>query len=147
MRRGRISSASRKTKQEGGATPEREREAIDTILKADRRYRRESYRFVMAALQHTVENLGERRHVTGHELLKGIRELGRERFGMMAPTVFKAWGVNDTEDFGRVVFNLVESGVLSRRDEDSLEDFRDGFDFATSFEPEYDLTPPSGGES
>jgi uncharacterized repeat protein (TIGR04138 family) len=112
---------------------------IDAILAGDKRFGREAYRFVMAALEHTVQRMGERRHVTGQELLAGIRELGRERFGMMAPAVFNAWGIRETEDFGLVVFNLVEAGVLSKRDEDSVEDFRDGFDFATAFEPEYDL--------
>ncbi len=112
---------------------------IDAILTGDRRYSREAYRFVMAALEHTVREAGERRHVSGQELLEGIRDLGRDRFGMMAPAVFNAWGISETEDFGRVVFNLVEAGVLSKRDEDSVDDFRDGFDFATAFEPEYDL--------
>ena len=122
-------------------------DAIDNILREDHRYAREVYRFMMAALEHTVQKSGERRHVTGQELLKGVREMGRDRFGMMAPTVFNAWGIQKTEDFGRVVFNLVEGGVLSKRDEDTVEDFRDGFDFATAFEPEYDLegTPDSTG--
>ncbi len=120
-------------------------DAIDNILREDHRYAREVYRFMMAALEQTVQKSGERRHVTGQELLKGVRELGRDRFGMMAPTVFNAWGIQKTEDFGRVVFNLVEGGVLSKRDEDSVEDFRDGFDFATAFEPEYDLEGTESG--
>jgi len=126
------------------AVPEPEGDAVGKIVARDRRFGREAYSFVMAALQRTVERLGERRHVTGQELLAGVRELGRERFGMMAPAVFRAWGIRQTEDFGLVVFNLVEAKVLSRRPEDSLEDFREGFDFATAFEPEYDLEPPAG---
>ena len=121
-----------------------EGDAVGAILARDSRYGREAYSFVMAALQHTVEKLEERRHVTGQELLSGIRELGRERFGMMAPAVFRAWGIRKTDDFGRVVFNLVEAKVLSKREEDSVEDFRDGFDFGSAFEPEYDLEPPAG---
>jgi uncharacterized repeat protein (TIGR04138 family) len=117
---------------------------VETILAQDRRFSREAYSFVMAALQHTVEHLGERRHVTGQELLGGIRDLARERFGMMAPAVFGAWGIRKTEDFGRIVFNLVEARVLSKRPEDTIEDFREGFDFSTAFEPEYDLEPPAG---
>jgi uncharacterized repeat protein (TIGR04138 family) len=129
---------------ENPAVPENEGGAVEAILARDRRYSREAYSFVMAALQHTVENLGERRHVTGQELLAGIRSLARERFGMMAPAVFNAWGAHKSEDFGWIVFNLVEAKVLSKRPEDSIEDFREGFDFATDFEPEYDLEPPPG---
>ncbi|HOX07709.1 MAG TPA: hypothetical protein PK280_15020 [Planctomycetota bacterium] len=124
--------------------PESEGGAVETILARDSRYSREAYSFLMASLQHTVEKLGERRHVSGQELLGGVRDLARERFGMMAPAVFRAWGIRRTEDFGRMVFNLVEAKVLSKRPEDSIEDFREGFDFGTAFEPEYDLEPPSG---
>ena len=124
--------------------PEQEGDAVGAILARDSRYSREAYSFVMGALQHTVEKLGERRHVTGQELLAGIRAVARERFGLMAPAVFRAWGIRQTEDFGRVVFNLVEAKVLSKREEDSVEDFRDGFDFGSAFEPEYDLEPPAG---
>ena len=127
--------------------PGSERDAVEEILEQDPRFKREAYHFVMAGLQHTVEHLGERRHVSGQELLEGIRILGRDRFGMMAPTVFRAWGITETQDFGKIVFNLVEAKVLSRRPEDSLEDFRDGFDFATAFEPEYDLEPPTSERS
>lgn len=119
-------------------------EVIDAILAKDQRFHREAYAFVMAALEHTIQRLGERRHVSGPELLDGVRDLARDRFGMMAMAVFNAWGIRRTEDFGRVVFNLVEAGVLSKRDEDSVEDFRDGFDFATAFEPEYDLGQAQG---
>ena len=66
-------------------------DAIEAILSGDKRFGREAYRFVMASLEHTVQKMGERRHVTGQELLEGIRDLGRERFGMMAPAVFNAW--------------------------------------------------------
>ena len=122
-----------------------ETDAVGRILARDPRYSREAYAFVMAALQHTVEKLGERRHVSGQELLAGIRDLAGERFGMMAPAVFNAWGLRRSDDFGRVVFNLVEAKVLSKRPEDSVEDFHDGFDFATAFEPTYDLESPTGG--
>jgi len=125
----------------------KDNDAVESILAGDARYGREAYRFVMAALEHTVQRLGERRHVDGQELLNGIRDVGRERFGMMAPAVFNAWGIRETEDFGRVVFNLVEAGVLSKRDEDSVEDFRNGFDFATAFEPEYDLESTDSGSA
>jgi uncharacterized repeat protein (TIGR04138 family) len=127
--------------------PGSDRDAVEEVLEKDARYKREAYHFVMAGLQYTVEHLGARRHVSGQELLKGIRNLACERFGMMAPTVFRAWGITETRDFGQIVFNLVEAKVLSRRPEDSLDDFRDGFDFATAFEPEYDLEPPANDRS
>jgi uncharacterized repeat protein (TIGR04138 family) len=51
--------------------------------------------------------------------------------------VFNFWGVQTTEDFGHIVFNLVEKGLLSKTPEDSLEDFRDVYDFKKVFEEDY----------
>ena len=36
-------------------------------------------------------------------------------------------------DFGEIVFNLVEHGILGRTENDSLEDFENGYEFATAF--------------
>ena len=113
-------------------------EAVDAICEADRRYGREAYFFVMAALGATVRTLPperlqdhERRHLSGPELLRGVVILARQEFGSLAPTVFREWGVLSGEDVGRIVFQLVESGQLSARPEDTLEDFREGPDLLT----------------
>jgi uncharacterized repeat protein (TIGR04138 family) len=76
---------------------------------------------------------GEERHVGGRELLEGIKELAADEFGPMAPEVFRQWGIKDTGDFGEMVFNLIEGGLLSRRAQDSRLDFVDGFDFESTF--------------
>jgi uncharacterized repeat protein (TIGR04138 family) len=100
-------------------------------------YRPEAYIFVLEALQKVMDDAGERRHVSGGDLLDGIKQLGRERYGLMATDVFAAWGVNATLDFGRIVFHLVEEKLLSKRDEDSLGDFIDRYDFHQVFELDY----------
>ena len=106
-------------------------DAVDRIRETEPRYRREAYGFVVAALGVTVQALPPERladaalrHLTGGELLEGLVRLAREEFGVMAPTVFREWGVLDGEDVGRIVFRLVECGQLSARPEDTLEDFR-----------------------
>jgi uncharacterized repeat protein (TIGR04138 family) len=43
--------------------------------------------------------------------------------------VLNDWGVKACEDFGEIVFNMVESGMLLQTDKDSREDFRGGYDF------------------
>lgn len=102
---------------------------------ADRRgvFRPDAYFFVLEALENAMANMEERGHITGEDLLDWIRELGRERYGVMAGDVFNAWGVHATIDFGRIVFHLVEAGLLRKRDEDSLSDFVDKFDFQDAF--------------
>lgn len=110
-------------------------DAVDAIRERDPRYRREAYGFVVAALGLTVQQLPperladpERRHLSGGELVDGIVALARREFGLMAPAVFAEWGVRSSEDFGAIVFQLVASGELSARPEDTLDDFRGGGD-------------------
>jgi uncharacterized repeat protein (TIGR04138 family) len=96
-------------------------------------FRADAYFFVLEALENAMEAMEKRGHITGEDLLDWIRELGRERYGVMAGDVFNAWGVHATIDFGRIVFHLVEAGLLRKRDEDSLSDFVDKFDFQDAF--------------
>jgi uncharacterized repeat protein (TIGR04138 family) len=105
----------------------------ELVLKKDPRYTLEAYRFVYEALDHTIQKIGERRHVTGRELLEGIRELAHRRFGPLAKTVFGCWNIRSTSDFGAIVFNLVEAGLMSKTEEDSRDDFQNGFDFDAAF--------------
>ena len=111
-------------------TVDRIREQTDA---GERRYAREAYGFVVAALGTTVQTLPtdrladpERRHLSGHELLDGVVRLARGEFGALAPTVFAEWGVHDGHDIGRIVFQLVEGGQLSARPEDTIADFTRG---------------------
>lgn len=96
-------------------------------------FRPDAYFFVLEALEAAVAAREEPGHVTGEDLLEAVRDLGRDRYGVMAPEVFGAWGVRETIDFGRVVFHLVEAGLLRKRERDSLRDFIDKFDFADAF--------------
>ncbi len=115
------------------------------IVRRDPRYAYEAYEFIDRALQHTQKMLGRERtrdsqpgdprlHVGGRELLEGIRELALQEFGLMVRTVFAMWGVHRTADFGNVVFNLIEAGLMSKTDEDRLEDFTDVYDFEQAFD-------------
>lgn len=115
--------------------------AIERIVEADNRYKVEAYRFVMEALGFTLSKLEKRRHVSGQELLEGIKEFGLRQFGPMTRTVFEEWGIRRTEDFGEIVFNMVEAGLMGKTDTDSKDDFKNGYDFKEAFDkaPEYEI--------
>lgn len=109
------------------------------IVQRDPRYAYEAYEFIFNALHHTQKMLGRlpkseeekesaRHHVTGRELLEGIRDLALREFGLMARAVFRRWGIHATDDFGEIVFNLVEAGLLSKTDEDKREEFHNVYD-------------------
>ena len=119
--------------------------AVRRILDRDARFSRNAYDFLAEALGYTIAKLeradkeGEDRHVSGQELLEGIRELAARQFGMLTPMVFEGWGIRSSEDFGEMVFNLVETGLWHKTARDSIEDFRNGFDIRTAFEGELDI--------
>jgi uncharacterized repeat protein (TIGR04138 family) len=113
-------------------------EAIELIITSDGRYSFEAYVFVREALDHTVRSLkkppmGPDKHISAKELLEGIRQYALGDLGPVAKTVLNTWGLNSTDDFGEIVFQLVENGVLSKQDSDTQDDFKDGYDFHTAF--------------
>jgi len=120
--------------------PEAFTRAVGEVAERDGRYKKEAYFFVYAALEYTIDNL-ERRgpvearsHVTGEELLRGISEYGQDQYGPMTKAVFESWGVKATLDFGEIVFALVSAGMMGKTPQDSIEDFRDVYDFAEEFD-------------
>ena len=60
----------------------------------------------------------ESAHITGQELVEGIRDLALQQFGLLTRTVFERWGLRTTEDFGRIVFELIEDGRMRKTDRD-----------------------------
>jgi uncharacterized repeat protein (TIGR04138 family) len=112
-------------------------EALAEIRAKDPRYQRDAYVFVREALDHTQKAVAKDtrrvRHVTGQELLAGIRDFALQQFGPMAKTLLEEWGVRCCADFGEIVFNMVEVGWLAKTEKDSREDFHDGYDFDEVF--------------
>lgn len=112
---------------------------IRDICAKDSRFAPDSYIFVLEALDFTARMLNKpseqtpERHVSGQQLLEGIRTYAVQQFGPMAMTVLSEWGVKRTQDFGELVFNLVETGKLRKTDSDTREDFADGYDFEQAF--------------
>jgi uncharacterized repeat protein (TIGR04138 family) len=109
------------------------------LVRRDPRYPYEAYDFVFEALRHTQKMLGKlpkgeaaegevHCHVSGPELLAGVRDLALREFGLMARTVFHMWGIDRTDDFGEIVFNLVESNLMSKTEEDVRSDFANVYD-------------------
>ena len=103
------------------------------ILESDKRYTAEAYLFVRGGLDHTVRQLEKPRHIGGQELLEGLREYALTEYGPVAKRVLSEWGINGCVDFGNIVFNLVNEGLLGKTDEDSIEDFLGGYDFTEAF--------------
>jgi len=107
----------------------------------DPRYDVEAYRFVCEAVDFTCRRLDGCRDVVGRQLLDGICDLAIERFGALAHTVFGHWGVTRTDDFGDIVFTLVEVGLLGRSERDSKADFHDVFPLEEALDERFRIDP------
>ena len=114
-------------------------EVVDLIRREDARYEKKAYFFVRRGLDFTINRAEEKnpdretRHVRGPELLEGIRDYALDQFGPMALTLLRDWNIRSCRDFGEIVFQLVDYGVLGKTEDDSIEDFDDGFDFEEAF--------------
>jgi len=115
---------------------------LEPILTRDTRYTAEAYFFVRDALDHTVRQLETPRHISGQELLDGIRKYALGQFGPVTQRVLSEWGINECIDFGHIVFNLVNEGLLGKTDEDSITDFSGGYDFTEAFVHPFRPTQP-----
>ena len=84
-------------------------------------------------------SIEEERHVTGQELSEGIKQFAMEKFGYMTRIVLEQWGITKSGDFGEIVFNLVDSGLMGKTETDTLEDFKDLYDFYSEFDEKFKL--------
>jgi len=112
-------------------------EALKKIIDDDKRYKLEAYIFVLEALFYSRKKFKKEGHITGPQLLEGIRDLALQRFGPLAKMVFEHWGIKMTVDFGNIVFNMVNTKILGKTDEDRIEDFEGIYDFDQTFVQNY----------
>jgi uncharacterized repeat protein (TIGR04138 family) len=113
-------------------------EALDAIVASDPRYHRDAYVFLRDALDFTTKQQKKAkgatvRHVTGPELLGGVRQYALKEFGPLVTTVFDNWGIHACEDIGNMVFNLIGAGIFGKTEDDSIEDFKNVYDFEEAF--------------
>ena len=112
---------------------------VEEIRCKDERYEKEAYYFIRKGLDYTIskhesqDTAGGMRHVSGQELLAGVRDYALDQYGPLAYTVLTHWGIKCCEDFGEIVFNLVDSGVLGKTEEDKRQDFGKGYEFKEAF--------------
>src|SRR5271170_5668946 len=113
-------------------------EVVEQICEKDLRFSSDAYHFVQEGLNHTLKSLKRggqhaHRHVSGQELLHGLREFALKEYGPMSKAVLNEWGIKTTDDIGQIVFNLVSASVLGKNDTDSPSDFKNVFTFDDAF--------------
>jgi uncharacterized repeat protein (TIGR04138 family) len=78
--------------------------------------------------------------VSGQQLCLGLRDFAVEQYGLLARAVLRSWGVTRCDDFGRIVFAMVEAGLMQKTQDDDLTDFEGVYDFAEAFAPKLQLS-------
>jgi len=106
---------------------------VEEICCQDKRYKPDAYEFVLGGLGFTQKKLKKTAHVTGVQLAHGLRDYAINQYGALAGRVLAHWGINQTQDFGNIVFNLIEKKLLSKTKEDALLDFNAVYDFKMAF--------------
>jgi uncharacterized repeat protein (TIGR04138 family) len=115
-------------------------QAFARIGQRDARYHERGLLFVLAALEFAQGRLPARRHISGQELAWACRDFALQQFGLLAPTVLRFWGIAGTDDIGRIVYHLIDVGLLSQQPDDRIEDFDRVFDFDEVFTADYRWT-------
>ena len=124
-------------------------EELEKIVAKDPRFTSEAYLFVREALDHTQKMIGKPakddapRHVSGQQLLEGVRDYALQQYGPMTITLLHEWGIRRCEDFGELVFNMVKNSLLAKTEQDSRDDFKGGYDFDEAFRKPF---VPTGGQ-
>jgi uncharacterized repeat protein (TIGR04138 family) len=124
------------------------RKTLEQVVHECGRYPIEAFEFVRHGLTYTVEQIhGDRKatkadrdeeksfHVSGQQLSWGLRNYAVHRYGILAATVLSHWNITRTNDFGKIVFAMVESKLMAKTDDDDIRDFYNVFDFKTAFNP------------
>lgn len=120
-----------------------QRKRLEEIVEEVGVYPIEAYEFVRQGLSFTVSRLhgnsdpDEPRHVSGQDLSAGLRDYAIQNWGMLARTVLERWNITSTFDFGRIVFAMIAAGWMHKTDSDTIEDFRNVYDFKTAFDVAY----------
>jgi uncharacterized repeat protein (TIGR04138 family) len=110
---------------------------VDAAAASDGRYEKYAWRFVLSGVESTVDMMRADGHISGEDLLEGLKVIATRQFGPMAKEVLNHWGVYTTRDLGNIVFGLIGAGLLLGSEKDSIEDFDDVFDFRRVFEEDY----------
>ena len=119
-------------------------ELVEDICKKDKRYKPDAYEFVLQGLSFTqnkfkrqatynAKHFTAQAHVSGRELACGLRDFAINQYGALARRVLSHWGINQTQDFGNIVFNMIEKKLLSRTEQDCPADFNAVYDFNAAF--------------
>ena len=123
---------------------------IFQLLQTDLRYQLHAYQFVRDSLAYAQEVMPNDKsesksetenepHLTGQQLCEAIRLFAIDQFGYMSKTVLNNWGIKGTGDFGEIVYNLIDIGMMKKSETDEREHFADVYSFEKAFVEDFQI--------
>lgn len=103
-------------------------DAVQAIMNKYGEYAPDAYEFVRKALDYATEHFrktDESPHLSAQELYMGACAYALEEYGPLAADVMEFWGISRSEDFGNIVYHLIEVGIFGKQKDDSPEQFHD----------------------
>ena len=125
--------------------------ALQNVVQSTK-YPPEAFLFVQRGLDYTVRHIygddedadePQHRHISGEQLCYGLRDFCVQQYGLLARTVLRRWHIESCEDFGRIVFAMVDADLMHKTEGDSIRDFIGVFDFSEAFSPQLSLSENS----
>lgn len=132
--------------------------SLQQLVTKDSRYPVDAYLFIRETLAFAAdsmelgstcdaseiieENLDQNRrerHLTGQELCEAIRLYAVKQYGYMAKIVLNRWGIQQTGDFGEIVYNMIQAGIMKKSSRDERSHFDDVYCFDEAFENDFEI--------
>ncbi len=132
--------------------------SLQQLLKTDSRFPIEAYLFIREALAYAADSMElgvtcdelesndeslkrnrRERHLSGQELCEAIRQYAVKQYGYMAKVVLNRWGINETSDFGEIVYNMIEVGIMKKSSRDQRSHFDNVYSFNDAFENDFEI--------
>ena len=130
------------------------------LVRTDERYPIEAYLFVREALAFAADSMElgscsetsftedlesalqqsrRERHLTGQELCEASREYAINQYGFLAKVVLNQWRIYATQDFGEIVYRMINAGIMKKSSRDRKSHFDNVFDFDTVFQENFEM--------
>lgn len=126
--------------------------AITNIVTKNQKFAKEAYYFINSALSKALQKNTEKpkakeqqAHVRADTLVYAFRDLALEQYGPLSKLVLAHWGIEESEDIGKLVYLLIEEGIWSKTEEDKLSDFANVINFEEAFTKPFLPAKPKKG--
>ena len=116
------------------------KQGVRLIMEDDDTYPPEAYEFIRQSVSYAQRKKSqheESNQVSTAELVLEIKNYALKEYGPMAFYLLKKWSIDSTDDFGNIIYNLIEYKIFGEGDHDQRQDFNNAYNFHDVFMKPY----------